>query len=368
MLSPLDDYPIHQIAEPVRRVGTSDRNFYDRYYFNMHGCGDELFLVAGMGQYPNLSVQDAFVLVVKDGIHRVVRGSRVLGSDRMDLSVGPIRIEVIEGLKRLRLAVEPNPHGVAADLTWNGAVPAHLEPPHRHRQFERLIFDTQRLWQTGCWEGWLEVAGERVEIGPDRWWGTRDRSWGVRPVGEPEPPGVRASDPNHGMFWSYAPMQFADHSIMYICQESPTGERVLEEAVRVWVDPEREPEPLGRPEFDFELAPGTREVRRATLHLREPDGSPLDVEVEPLMKCHVTSGTGYGFDADWRHGMYQGKLVVQGVELDYADPEDQKRLMAFIDTVARFRAKDQVGYGLFEYFIFGPNRRFGFQGFEDVAG
>jgi len=58
---------------------------------------------------------------------------------------------------------------------------------------------------------------------------------------------------------------------------------------------------------------------------------------------------------------------VQGVELDYADPEDQKRLMAFIDTVARFRAKDQVGYGLFEYFIFGPNRRFGFQGFEDVA-
>ncbi len=31
MLSPLDDYPIHQIAEPVRRVGTSDRNFFDRY-------------------------------------------------------------------------------------------------------------------------------------------------------------------------------------------------------------------------------------------------------------------------------------------------------------------------------------------------
>ena len=36
MLSPLDDYPIHQIAEPIRHVGTSDRNFYDRYYFNLH--------------------------------------------------------------------------------------------------------------------------------------------------------------------------------------------------------------------------------------------------------------------------------------------------------------------------------------------
>ncbi len=37
MLSPLDDYPVHQISEPMRHVGTSDRNFYDRYYFNIHG-------------------------------------------------------------------------------------------------------------------------------------------------------------------------------------------------------------------------------------------------------------------------------------------------------------------------------------------
>ena len=41
---------------------TSDRNFYDRYYFNCHPCSDELFLVMGMGQYPNLGVQDAFAL------------------------------------------------------------------------------------------------------------------------------------------------------------------------------------------------------------------------------------------------------------------------------------------------------------------
>src|SRR5271157_5400655 len=67
VLSPLDDYPVHQISEPMRHVGTSDRNFYDRYYFNIHGTGevhgtdDELFAVIGVGQYPNLSVADAFV-------------------------------------------------------------------------------------------------------------------------------------------------------------------------------------------------------------------------------------------------------------------------------------------------------------------
>ena len=49
--------------------GTSDRNFYDRYYFNIHGTGEvhgtdeELFAVIGVGQYPNLSVADAFVSV-----------------------------------------------------------------------------------------------------------------------------------------------------------------------------------------------------------------------------------------------------------------------------------------------------------------
>ena len=100
MLSPLDDYPVHQISEPMRFVGTSDRNFYDRYYFNIHGADDvhgtddELFAVIGVGQYPNLSVADAFVSVLWGDDHRVVRSSKTLGADRMDPSVGPIRVEV----------------------------------------------------------------------------------------------------------------------------------------------------------------------------------------------------------------------------------------------------------------------------------
>jgi hypothetical protein len=76
MLSPLDDLPIHQVAQPIRQPGTSDRNFYDRYYFNCHPCSDELFLIIGQGQYPNLGVQDAFALVRRGDEHRVVRASR----------------------------------------------------------------------------------------------------------------------------------------------------------------------------------------------------------------------------------------------------------------------------------------------------
>ena len=84
-----------------RRSGTSapsDRNFYDRYYFNLHGSTDELFMVIGMGQYPNLATQDAFACVCSNGKQRVLRASKELG-DRMDTTVGPFRVEVIEPLQ-----------------------------------------------------------------------------------------------------------------------------------------------------------------------------------------------------------------------------------------------------------------------------
>ena len=40
----------------------------------------------------------------------------ILHMERMDTQVGPIRVEVIEPLKRLRVVVEDNEHGISADL------------------------------------------------------------------------------------------------------------------------------------------------------------------------------------------------------------------------------------------------------------
>ncbi len=58
-LGPFDEFLAHQTSETFDHVGTSDRNFYDRYYFNMHSSSDELFVITGLGQYPNLGVTDA---------------------------------------------------------------------------------------------------------------------------------------------------------------------------------------------------------------------------------------------------------------------------------------------------------------------
>jgi len=359
-LSPLDDYPVHQIAQPIRHLATSDRNFYDRYYFNCHSGTDELMLIIGLGQYPNLGVTDAFALARHGDTHRVVRASRELGTDRMDTSVGPFRVEVIEGLRRLRVVLEPNEHGLEFDLSWEGVIPAQAEPRHYMRMQDRVIFDSFRLAQTGRWTGRVRSGDQEFNITPDRWQGSRDRSWGVRPVGESEPPGIQARNPPQ-FYWMYAPMQFDDFSILTIVQEDAAGTRILEEAVRVWPEAAgRPPQHLGRPEYGPQYVPGTREVQTATVTFSPPGGEALQVTIRPVHPVWLMAGTGYGLEPDWKHGMYQGPgLVVQGVCYDLNRPEDRARMWGMVDSVARFEFTENgtavAGSGLFEYWAFGAH-------------
>jgi hypothetical protein len=359
-LSPLDDYPVHQAALPIRHPATSDRNFYDRYYFNCHAGNGELMLLVGLGQYPNLGVTDAFALARHGDVHRVVRASRELGADRMDTGVGPFRIEVLQGLKRLRVVLEPNEHGLEFDLTWEGAIPAQAEPRHFVRQQERVIFDSVRLAQTGSWTGHVRSGDQDFAITPDRWRGSRDRSWGVRPVGESEPPGIQSRNMPQ-FYWMYSPMQFDDFSILTIVQEDAAGNRILEEAVRVWPEAAgRPPQQLGRPEYRPRYAPGTREVQTATISFSPRDGSPVEVTVRPVLPVALMVGTGYGLEPDWKHGMYQGPdLVVQGVCYDLGNAADKARMWGMTDSVAVFECAEGgttvTGSGLFEYWPFGPH-------------
>jgi hypothetical protein len=367
MLSSMDDYPLHQVAEPIRHVGTSDRNFYDRYYFNLHGSNDELFMVMGMGQYPNLATQDAFVCVCSAGKQRVLRASKELG-DRMDTTVGPLRVEVLEPLRRVRFVADGGRHPIACDLTWTGAIPAFEEPRHFVRKHGRVLFDTSRFAQTGCWEGTLEVEGTTITVTPDRWKGTRDRSWGVRPVGESEPPGIRQGVGSIQGMWNYAPMQFDEYSILYIVQEEPTGERVMDEAVRIWNDPARGHEWLGSPQYHHTLESGTRMIRsNSTIAFPDAPGGPFEVEIEHLRHAYIAVGTGYGMDDEWRHGQYQGPLEVQYREFTQ-DELEAWGWYGVVDHVARFTTSTgDVGYGLHEHGFFGPFPKYGLQRADDGA-
>jgi hypothetical protein len=116
---------------------------------------------------------------------------------------------------------------------------------------------------------------------------------------------------------------------------------------------------LGRPERP--RLPWARAHERSLLSFPDAPGGPLRIAVTPLVECYVGIGTGYGFDADWRHGMYQGPLVVQGPPT----PRRTPALWGLCDAVARFESGGQ-GYGLFEYGLFGPFLHYGFKEFPEA--
>jgi len=64
MLTAGDEYPIHQTPEPIAFSG-SDRNFYDRFFFNGYSADGETFFAAAMGIYPHLNIIDAAVSILR---------------------------------------------------------------------------------------------------------------------------------------------------------------------------------------------------------------------------------------------------------------------------------------------------------------
>ena len=372
-VSSWDDFPVHQTSEFVRHPATSDRNFYDRYYFNLHPSGDDYFAIFGLGQYPNLGVTDAFCAVTVRGAHHVVRASRPL-TDRADTSVGPIRVEVIEPLRKLRVVVEPDRPAdsqLAMDVVWTAAIDAFEEPRQFLRVRGALVFDTQRFAQTGRWEGTLSIAGEEFEVAPQRCGGTRDRSWGLRPVGEHQPDGIRQTIPVMAGMWNCMPADYGDHSVIYMCHEEPDGSRPLQEGVRVWADPDRPNDWLGRPEWKHFPIKGTRLLAGSRIAFPDAPGGPVVMRAEPLLTNFVGVGTGYGLDADWRHGMWKGEEPVEQA-LSYRVEEIKAQgQYGVVDSVARFSYDDpnlgtRQGFGLYEHGFFGPFPQLGLHGRADL--
>jgi hypothetical protein len=368
---PADEYPLHQVPLSFRYVATSDRNVYDRCYFNAHDRTGEVFLVTGLGVYPNLGVIDAYAVVRTGNRQVAVRCSDALDERGLDTRVGPYRVEVLEPLQKIRLVCDGDDWGVGFDLTWEGSFPAVDEQPHLMRSGTgRPILDAQRFAQVGVWSGELRVEGQRIEVDPTRWVGTRDRSWGIRPVGEPEPPGRAGDEPLEGFWWLYVPLRFDDCAVIVICQEEPDGFRTLNDATLV--GPDGRVGQLGWPEVSIAYRSGTRLPTGARIGLRDRRGAPMELEVETLGSVVLHYGGGYGADPGWTHGSWRGRDWVEGVSYDMDDPEIvAMSTFGVIDHVARAVLRhpdgEREGWGLFEHGTFGRHDPSGFVDFGSVA-
>ena len=80
MITQGDDYPIHQTPEPVQQVFTSDRNFYDRFFFNGYFREGEPYFAVAMGIYPNVGIIDCAFSV--DRRRRATLRARVASARR----------------------------------------------------------------------------------------------------------------------------------------------------------------------------------------------------------------------------------------------------------------------------------------------
>lgn len=372
MIGPADDFLVHQTHEPLRFAATSDRRFYDRYFFTGHRCSDELFFMIGIGAYPNLGVIDAFGSVAIGTSQSTTRGSRELGPDRLNTSaIGPFHVEVIEGLRRLRVRCEQRKdQSVHFDLEWNAAVPAFEEPPILQRVMGRVIEQATRLIQTGTWRGYICCDGHRIELDPASAWGARDRSWGVRSIGmEREPKGIqqaKGAGKSRTSLWIWSPMQFSDHTIHFSIAEYANGKREIETVRRMgaWPpDGSLAPieEMLEGAQHDLRFDPVSREMLEgSSVSFLEPDGRRRHVRLTPLRRAYLRAGTGYGGPDSWRHGKYMGEGWSDSVRYDLTD-EALTAQIGPTHVLCRMEMDDgRIGYGTFETQVYGAYPRYGF--------
>ncbi|MGW8778279.1 hypothetical protein ACWGNM_09385 [Streptomyces sp. NPDC055796] len=369
---PLDEYPVHQAPLSMKHLVTGDRNAYDRCIFHVFDHAGRAVLILGLGVYPNAGVIDAYATLRTGDELLAVRASDALTDDRMNLSVGPLRITVDEPLKRISLRCEADPAdpgGLSYDITWTAEFPAVWEPHHVQRRGDRLMLEGRRFVQAGHVTGTLRAKGEEYALTPGEWTGTRDRSWGVRPI--PGEEGGRAAEEHRpeGFHWLWIPVRFEDRFLMVIAQEEADGHRTLSEAVQVFPEDSGQGDvQLGWPQTEIRYRPGTRHPESAVVHLADPARKPLELGVEILNSSPLAVGAGYPPAADWQHGTWQGRGWTDRRVYDLSDPAAHP-MAAFgvTDHSARFTLEGRTGFGIFEHGSFGRHDPSGFTDYGSVA-
>lgn len=366
ILTKADDFPIHQTPDPIAVSGT-DRNFYDRYFFNGYTPDGALFFACAMGVYPHLNIIDASFSVVTDGVQTNLRASRILHMERMDLQVGPITVEVVEPLSKLRLLINAPDRGMEADLLFTKRADAIKEPRFTYRNGPRAFMDYTRLTQNGSYEGRLSVNGKTFDLAGQTVRGTRDRSWGIRPVGAPDAQ-PQAPEMAPQFYWLWSPLNFDDCLMFFHANEDGEGSPWNRKAV-IRRLPDGAPI-SGDAIADIQFEPKTRHAKLATIRTQSFDGGDYTVELTPHWNFYM-HGIGYGHP-EWGHGRYRGELDVAHDSFATADIDESdfgnNHIQAFCTAVLTGPdGNTREGVGILEQLIVGRHAPSNFHDLFDLA-
>ncbi len=355
VLTGFDDYPLHQTSLPIANAATSDLNHYNRYFFNGHNRDGSLFFGVAMGLYPNRHVADAAFSVVYQQRQISAFHSQRAPLDRRDCTMlGPIAVEVVEPLQTLRITVNAPDQGLRAEMTFDGRSTALEEPHFFLRAGTRTFLDYTRLTQFGSWSGWIEIDGQRLPVDPAEVWGCRDRSWGIRPVGERSATGAPVQEPQ--FFWLWAPVNFPSLSTHFDVNEFGDGRRWHEAGAMIPVDGEGEH--MRTVDWRVGWRPGTRWADWFEYDLIDHGGARHTVRMTPRFEFPM-SGLGYGH-LEFAHGVWRGESVTDGDRLDLpvATPlaRNHVHVQAFCDaTLTMAGGSSEQGVGILEQLCIGDH-------------
>ena len=353
MLTPQDDLIGHQLPTTFDQIDNSDPAWMERLWYTGHPtpAGDIIFDI-GLGYHPNRNVMDAFAGVAVPGRQWNFRASRRLRPDPLTTTVGPLSIQVLEGLRRHRLVLGDNDSGIRFDIEFIASMNAHEEKAHLRRRDGRVTENMARGQQLGRYSGWLEFDGRRIEIDSASWMGQRDHSWGVRAemrTDETTPP-LTFYPP---FFYCWTTAQFANRGLHIFFKERAPGEKIYLSGEEVFTVGSKV---SGRNQLvdvthnaQWRDDPHGQSMASMELHLKFADGSERPVQVRVLPTKYFLKGGLYGGLDGWFHGDDRGKLYFAHEVWNLQDPATRQRVRTLADQVIEVRDGDEVGYGIVEY-------------------
>jgi hypothetical protein len=179
-LTKLDEWPLHQTIDTFDSVATATQNWSDGYWNCVGDPDGRVNLITAIRFYQNTNVADGYACVsLDDGRQYNLRCSRRLRPRIDELDVGPLWMEIIEGLRTFRFGCRENEQGIEFDLLWEASAPAWDETPGETGYVDgRIAFQRSNYVQLGYVTGTLRVAGREFMVDRD-WVGARDHSWGL---------------------------------------------------------------------------------------------------------------------------------------------------------------------------------------------
>lgn len=343
MIGQADEFFIHQTIDTIDHVANSDFRFTDRLVFYAHENPGDKLLMFGLGAFPNTNTMDGYCLAYNKGVQYNVRFSRPLNTDRERMDCGPLHLEILEPLKKWRLILEDSGNEVSFDITFTARFDAFEHSPIFFRTNKFASWHQMHYQQSGTFEGWVSIGGEKFNA--NSWWGSRDRSWGVRGV-------IAGADQtltrDEGLTLAWMTAQFPDSTLQNWCFKDFNQNKVLHIDGALTTDSGH-----GTPFVDWKYEVSRRDetgsVIELTNFLTTAEGTTMTLVAEKILTMYIS---GITFSDGEFYGKYRGKEFVEGDQFDFSDSKlDMASIQSWgTENLVRYSLDDgaTVGAGIYE--------------------